>query len=278
MKSIGFIDYYLGEWHAEHYPEWLNASGRGYAVRYAWAERDVSPATGVTTEDWCRRHGVAACETIAEVCRKSDCICILAPDNPEKHPEYAAQVLPFGKPVFIDKTFARTPQEAAAIFDTAGAYGARLFSSSALRFAAELAGVRAPVPAVTVSGGALDADVYAVHHCEIAVRLMGCGARRVLAAAAPDITAIVDYGGGRTAVIRLLRDSGVPFSFNTADGKAGDAVISSDYFAGQMRAILDLFDGGMPVDRADTEEVIALRQAVLKAAAHPLRWVRVERS
>lgn len=41
MKSIGFIDYCLGEWHAEHYPEWLNASGRGYAVRYAWAERDV---------------------------------------------------------------------------------------------------------------------------------------------------------------------------------------------------------------------------------------------
>lgn len=275
MKSIGFIDYCLGEWHAEHYPEWLNASGRGYAVRYAWAERDVSP-DGVTTEDWCRRHGVAACETIAEVCRKSDCICILAPDNPEKHPEYAAQVLPFGKPVFIDKTFAETPEEAAALFDRAESYGARMFSSSALRFAAELSGVRAPVPAVTVSGGAQNAAVYAVHHCEIAVRLMGRGARRVLAAAAPDITAVVDYGGGRTAVIRLLRDGGVPFSFHTADTNA-DAVISSDYFAGQMQAILDLFDGGMPVERADTEEVIALRQAVLKAAAHPLRWVRVNR-
>lgn len=99
----------------------------------------------------------------------------------------------------------------------------------------------------------------------------------MLAAATPDITAIVDYGGGRTAVIRLQRDSDVPFSFNTADGKA-DVVISSDYFAGQMRAILDLFDGSVPVDRADTEEVIALRQAVLKAAAQPLRWVRVERS
>lgn len=99
---------------------------------------------------------------------------------------------------------------------------------------------------------------------------VGCWPRRRRISRPSSITAAAG-----TAVIRLLRDSGVPFSFNTADGKAGDAVISSDYFAGQMRAILDLFDGGMPVDRADTEEVIALRQAVLKAAAQPLRWVRV---
>ena len=42
MKKIGFIDYYLSEWHANKYPGWMadicNAEGLEYQIAYAWGE------------------------------------------------------------------------------------------------------------------------------------------------------------------------------------------------------------------------------------------------
>lgn len=39
MKTIGFIDYYLSEWHANNYPAWIRQAseslGLDLAVRYA---------------------------------------------------------------------------------------------------------------------------------------------------------------------------------------------------------------------------------------------------
>ena len=44
MKKIGFIDYYISEWHANSYPKWIEeaneALGTDYKVAYAWAEVD----------------------------------------------------------------------------------------------------------------------------------------------------------------------------------------------------------------------------------------------
>ena len=57
MRSIGFIDFYLSEWHANNYPAWLSEvnekNGTDFAVKYAWAEQGVSPRDGVTSEEWC---------------------------------------------------------------------------------------------------------------------------------------------------------------------------------------------------------------------------------
>ena len=44
MKSIGFVDFYLSEWHANNYPAWLSEvnekNGTDFTVKYAWAEQD----------------------------------------------------------------------------------------------------------------------------------------------------------------------------------------------------------------------------------------------
>ena len=109
MKKIGFVDYYISEWHANNYPEWIkNAAqklGAEYEVAYAWAELDLSPVYNETTDEWCAKMGVEKCETIAELCEKSDFIIVLAPSNPEKHLQYAKTVLKYGKRTYIDKTF-----------------------------------------------------------------------------------------------------------------------------------------------------------------------------
>ena len=56
MKKVGFIDYYLDEWHANHYPEMLkNASDGNVVAAYAYG-MIPSPKTGKTNEEWCREH------------------------------------------------------------------------------------------------------------------------------------------------------------------------------------------------------------------------------
>lgn len=83
--KIGFIDYYLDEWHANNYPEWIKeASGGEMTVGYAFAET-ASPHTGVTTEEWCSRTGITQAASIEELVEKSDAIVVLSPDNCERH-------------------------------------------------------------------------------------------------------------------------------------------------------------------------------------------------
>ena len=68
MKTIGFIDYYISEWHANNYPAWIRkaADNLGYEVelKYVWAEEYVSPLDGKNTDEWCKEFGAERCESI----------------------------------------------------------------------------------------------------------------------------------------------------------------------------------------------------------------------
>ena len=96
MRSIGFIDFYLSEWHANNYPAWLNEvnekNGTDFAVKYAWAEQDISPRDGVSSAQWCEKNGVELCATLEELCEKSDFLLILAPSDPENKPTVQEEV------------------------------------------------------------------------------------------------------------------------------------------------------------------------------------------
>ena len=49
-KSIGFIDYFLDEWHANNYPTWLKEASKGeITVDFAYGAID-SPLGGRSTE------------------------------------------------------------------------------------------------------------------------------------------------------------------------------------------------------------------------------------
>ena len=56
MKKIGFVDYYISEWHANNYPAWFKEAneklGFDYEVAYFWAEKDLSPVDNVTSSQW----------------------------------------------------------------------------------------------------------------------------------------------------------------------------------------------------------------------------------
>lgn len=275
MKKIGFVDYYLSEWHANNYPAWISEIDPEFSVAYAWAECDVSPVDGVTTDEWCRKFGASRCGTIGELCEKSDFIIILSPDNPENHLRYAEEVFPCGKPCYMDKTFAPDAETARKIFALAERYGVKLFSSSALRFADELSSIRENVRSVTVSGGGRF-DIYLIHFVEIAVRLMGADVESVTAFSVTQNTSLaLRYRDGRVAVLNLYRAKGAP-GFEVApewgeDGfRAPYIRIGNDFFKRLIAAILAMFRGGdVPVDPAETITVMGILDVAKRAAAHP---------
>jgi len=282
MKTIGFIDYFLSEYHANNYPAWISEvsknTGADYRVAYAWAEADRSPYDGVTTDEWCKKFGVKKCGSIAEVCRKSDFLILLAPDNPETHLRYAKAVLKYGKPTYIDKTFAPDLATAKKIFALAEKYSAPIFTASALGFAGELDAFSAPVRSVITTGGGGAFERYCIHQLEMIVRLMGTGAARVMSFCAGGNASVgVDYNGGRTAVLNYSQNYGFSVSAESIEGEpAKYSAITSDFFRNQTAGILKLFEAGKPAfSKEHTLEVMAVRDALIKSLEAPCKWIKV---
>ena len=270
MKKIGFVDYYLSEWHADHYPAWISALGREYEVAYAWAEREVSPRDGITTAEWCEKMGISALDTIEELCEKSDAIIILAPSDPDRHLPYAKRVLPYGKPTYIDKTFAPNEAEAREIVSLADEYGTPFFSTSALRYASELDLVKNPRVAMVAAGG-LNTPEYIIHPLEMVAVALGTDAEWVRAdATQSEKSWHVAYPDGKYAT--LLYADPLPNLLYLSDGCGNEkyAEVVSPFFSRLMSAILDLFDSGDPAVKAEeTLGVMRLRDALLASLDCP---------
>lgn len=270
MKKIGFIDYYISEWHANNYPKWIAAAaealGVDYKVAYVWAELDRSPIDGVSTSEWCEKYGAEQCASIAELCEKSDAVIILAPSDPDRHLGYAREALPFARRIYIDKTFAPDTATALEIIACAEAHATPFFSSSALRFAEEFEGL-GELSSLTVTGGGSNLPEYSVHLCEIAVRLFGRAPGRVCASRSErGLELALDFGG---ASATLVYDPNLGYSIDAkgADGSEKVCKLESHFFRAMMRAILKFFeDGVLPFERSQTVDVMRLRDAVLAAA------------
>ncbi len=271
MKKIGFVDYYISEWHAENYPDWIKAAakalgGEEYAVAYAYGELDISPLNGESTAEWCKRKGIEKCDSIDELCEKSDFIVVLAPSNPETHPRLAEAVLKHGKPTYIDKTFADSLVDAEYIFSVADKYNTPFFSSSALRYATELAD-KSGYERIITTGGGSNAPEYIIHQIEMTVKMLGVGAEGVKAAKKGDeIVFDVIYPDSRAAT--MIYGSGFGFSAYLSGGGQNPVSLSmqSDFFAGLIKDMIGFFaTGKVPFDSRETLEVMKIREMAVKA-------------
>lgn len=271
MKTIGFVDFYLSEWHANNYPAWIQQAneklGLDYRVAYGWAEQNLSPVYGKTTEEWCEEFGVQQCKTLKELCEKSDYILVLAPSNPEKHLGYAEEVLKYGKNTYIDKTFAPDYQTAEKIFAIAKQYGTKFFSSSALRYGTELNAIQNAVKVATKGGGS-NLPEYIVHQTEMVVKTLGLGAKSVCTEQLGENHYLckIGYADGRSASMEYRADYPFAIAWESADGTKGNAEIVSDMFAYLLESILKFYEsGGLPFDSAQTLEVMKIREAAVKS-------------
>lgn len=269
MKKIGIIDYFIDEWHSNTYlglfEKASQALGVEYKVVYGYAE--VEQDGKMHTDDWCAKNNVIRCNTIEELCEKSDNILILAPANPETHLRYAEAALKYGKTTYIDKTFAPDLETAKAIFAVAEKYNTKIFTSSALRYAEEIADYT-DVKNVMIKGGGRSLEEYIIHQIEMAVKLTKGEQAKLAHVFSGDkqSTIVLEYAG-RTVTLSYS-NSGWGFSVDVETDKANceyKNVEKGTEFYRLVESIVKFFETNEePFDKKETFAVLAIRDAVMK--------------
>ena len=272
MKKIGIIDYFIDEWHSNTYlPLFEKASkalGVDYKIVYAYAE--VEQAGKMLTDDWCAKNNVTRCQTIEELCEKSDNILILAPANPETHLKYAKLALPYGKTTYIDKTFAPDLATAKEIFAVAEKYNTKIFTSSALRYAEEIADYT-NIQSVMVKGGGRSLEEYIIHQIEMAVKLtQGAKPEYLHVFNSQKQTAIAVKMEDKTAMLNYS-NSGWGFSVDVETEKANceyKNIEKGTEFYRLVESIVKFFETNEePFDKKETLAVLAIRDAIMKGVS-----------
>ncbi len=293
MRTIGFIDHYLNNFHANKYLQ-LIREGKyrdEFAVTCAYGEVEWQ---GVDTEAWCEKNQVRRLPTPAEVVAECDCVIVLSPNNPERHLDLSRDVLASGKPCYIDKTFAPDYATAQAMVDLARAHGTPMFSTSALRFAPEIheflreVGAEHPARAVALRGPN-EYEVYSVHVFEPLVMLLGGGAETMHYFGDGDFMLFsVRYPDERLGAVNMFRPMGTvgeksyghPFEASVMFdcGATSFPLTMNSIFADLVDSICAFFQG-MPAPAAheDTLEVMALIETGRKAMDRPGEWLAVGR-
>ncbi len=272
MKKIGIIDYFIDEWHSNTYlglfEKASQALGVDYKVTYAYAE--VEQPGKMLTDDWCAKNNVTRCNTIEELCEKSDNILILAPANPETHLKYAEAALKYGKTTYIDKTFAPDLETAKAIFAVAEKYNTKIFTSSALRYAEEIEGYD-NVKNVMIKGGGRSLEEYIIHQIEMAVKLTKGEQAKLVHVFSGDkqATMVVEYEN--RAVTLSFSNSGWGFSVDVETDKANcefKNVEKGTEFYRLVESIVKFFETNEePFDKKETLAVLAIRDAIMKGVS-----------
>lgn len=277
MKKIGFIDYYLDEYHANNYPGWIKElSGGKLEVTYAWAKND-SPS-GMTTRQWCDKNSIAQLASIEEVVEQSDCLVVLSPDHPEMHEELCALPLASGKLVYVDKTFAPDRAAALRIFENAEKHNTPCFTTSALRFAPEYQPVDKAKVQNIASWGPGSLSIYSIHQIEPIISLMGAGAKRVLFTGTEQWPALViEFADGRRASLAHHGWS-CPFTMSVGytDATSEMIKVESDFYHAFLTQMVDFFlTGDVKVSHEETIAVISTREAGITASHNPGNWVTI---
>ncbi|MEG0767383.1 MAG: hypothetical protein RR482_06675 [Clostridia bacterium] len=263
--KIGFIDYYLDEWHANNYPRLLaEASSGEMEVANVYALIDSPLPGGRTTAQWCADMKIPACATVEELIEKSDVLVVLSPDNCEMHEQLCQLPLRSGKRTFIDKTFAPDGATAQRIFDLADAYHTPCYSTSALRFAAEYQGIDKQTLQAITSWGPGSYETYAIHQLEPILMLMETKVERVLYLPGKDYCSMaLAFEDGRIATLACYA-KGSPFTLNLC-ADSGNRVVTaeSDYFRAFIAELVQFFRTG------------EVRGAGLLAQQQPGQWLTV---
>ncbi|MCR4621381.1 MAG: hypothetical protein K5663_04800 [Clostridiales bacterium] len=273
--NIGFIDYYLDEWHANNYPRLISEATQGkMRVNLAYGHID-SPIGGRTTDKWCEDMGIRRAGSIDEVCEQSDCIIVLSPDNCEMHELLCQKPLRTGKRVYVDKTFAPDFTTAKRIFDIAEASGTPCYSTSALRYASEYQGI-SDVSALT-SVGPYRFETYAIHQLEPVMMLIGSKPEKVMYVPGKGAYSLsIAFEDGRTAQINGF-DANAPFLMNlVSKGQNMLINVKSDFFGAFIRNLTRFFETGEgAVPHEETLRIMAVRGAGVEAIKRPCEWVRI---
>lgn len=270
-KRIGFVDFKLDNFHANTYLAAIRKelSSRGFTVAGCYS---LEEATG---RQWAEKNGVPYFNSVAKLDKAVDNFMILAPSNPETHLALCKKVFPMHKPTYVDKTFAPDLKTAAKIFALADKHGIAMQTTSALRYTKIQAHVRevgaANVRHIVAWGGGGSFEEYAIHPVELVVSCLGPDAERLmLRGAGNQQQLIVDFSGGRTAVINVYVNADTPYAASVTTDKETKIIVEdcARLFLDMAAAILDLFEAGKAtIDRKESLMIRRILDVALKAKA-----------
>lgn len=281
MKRIGFIG--TENSHTDHFIRLLNSEDRhpGYratALVGGRSERNLALADAGDIE--------TIVEAPEDLIGQVDAAVICTRDG-ARHREQAEPLLEAGLPVLMDKPFATTPEDAAAVIAAAQASGTPLDSSSALRFVPEIAQFAAArdslrdLRRLTVAGPA-DPDseysglfFYGIHHVEAALEILGNPVIGV------DQPVEVVRRGDTTTARTVIGDVEVEFVFvvpgegfripfhaylvGTGAIEAKELTLGGDYNAPLLAKFVDVWETGQAIDVDRLTSPVHLLSAIADA-------------
>jgi predicted dehydrogenase len=269
-RRIGFVDHELANYHADTYLKLIRGglADRGFDVAGCWA---LNAESG---KDWAAANNVPWADSPDALNESVDFYVVLAPSNPEVHMDLCQAVFPFGKPTYVDKTFAPDVATAEAIFALAAKHGVVMQTSSALRYTNvqdDLASLDGTLRHMVTWGGGSSFGEYAIHPVELAVSCLGPEATRLMRRGAVDNSQlIIDFTEGRTAIVNVYVNAKTPFAASLTTDKRTTLieVESGKIFRNTAAAILDLFETGTAgVDPAESLTIRRILDAADEAAA-----------
>jgi len=268
-KRIGFVDDQLDNYHANVFLNALRGplKSRGFTLAGCTALKEPEGRA------WAAKNNVPYFANAKTLNEAVDFFMVIAPSTPGTHLSLCRQVLPFGKPTYVDKTFAPDHATAQQIFALADQHGVPIQTSSVLRYTNVQEEVRKLAPArvdhIVTWGGGSSFGEYAIHPLELAISIMGPNATGLMRRGKdPRSQLLLNFEEDRTAVVNVYTNSSTPFaaSITTSKGTQYHTVDTSRFFADGLSATLDFFQTGKPnIDRR--ESLLLMR--ILEAAKDP---------
>jgi hypothetical protein len=269
-KRIGFVDNTLDNFHSNVYLKAFRneLKGRGYTLVGGTALQ-VEPSKA-----WAAKNELTYFDDVKSLNEAVDCFAVLSPSDPKLHLELCEKTLIYGKPTFVDKTFAPDAATAQKIFDLADKHHAPVQTTSALRYTAVQAYVKKlkdPVRHIAVWNPGRLYDEYIVHGVEMAVSCMGHEATRLMRRDTGTLSqVIIEFTGGRGATVHMYATNRTPYAAMVSTDKISEymTVDTKQLFVDAAAAMLDFFDHGKnDIDRRETMTVMKIIDASKKPEA-----------
>lgn len=276
-KRVGIIG--LDTSHSEVFTKMINNGGAemgGYKVvaAYPHGSKDIPSALKMKPAiiEAVKGMGVQIVDSIEALLGKVD-VVLLESNDGRPHLEQALPVFKAGKRIFIDKPVAPSLSEAKAIFKASKEYNAPFFTSSALRYDANVQKVvNGSIGKVTGADVYVPGDIdknhqdlawYGIHGVETLFTVMGPGCvkvSRVHQEGTDLVTGVWD--DGRIGTVRAIRKGAAGIA-GTAFGEKGIAPLGPfSTYEPLVAQIIKFFQTGIPpVSEAETLAIFSFIDA-----------------